>query len=413
MRKTKAEKGKKYKVILFMILCTAVFTSCADSRQEKKPEKTVITLWYYWDIGHNQRELGKLIDAFNNIHEKIEIEARYVPDEDFKKQLALSIADGTMPDIAMIDSADFRFFNHMTVFADLTDEIEGINEYDKKALASCTVDGRVLGLPFGLNCPALFYNEEMLRQEGIKVPETWEEFYHAAVKLSKQGKYGFAMTALSSEESLYSFLPVLWSMGGDANQINSKESRDAFVLLKRLIRDGGMGRQSISLTMGDLMKQFAKGNIAMMINSPMMVQPIREENPKLVFDVAKLPTNGENVSVVGGEVFGVTDGSHKEEAIQFLKFLAEKERMASYIDSFGFLAPREDVRKNQFLDDPVLGKFLTIYKTARTREFTEKWPNVSLIISGAMQEVIIGTNRMDEILGKAAENIRRVREGGV
>lgn len=69
----------------------------------------MVTLWHYWDIPACQQTLSKLVKTFNASQDRITVEIKYVPDEDFKKQLALSMADGTMPDIAVVDSSDFRF----------------------------------------------------------------------------------------------------------------------------------------------------------------------------------------------------------------------------------------------------------------------------------------------------------------
>lgn len=80
----------------------------------------MVTLWHYWDIPACQQTLSKLVKTFNASQDRITVEIKYVPDEDFKKQLALSMADGTMPDIAVVDSSDFRFFHNMKHFADLT-----------------------------------------------------------------------------------------------------------------------------------------------------------------------------------------------------------------------------------------------------------------------------------------------------
>ena len=71
-----------------------------------------------------------------------------------------------------------------------------------------------------MNCPALIYNKQMLAEAGCGVPGTWEEFYDTAVRTTGESHYGFDMAGIRSEESLYAFLPILWSMGGDVKNIN-------------------------------------------------------------------------------------------------------------------------------------------------------------------------------------------------
>ena len=46
------------------------------------------------------RKCCDLIDEFNHSQDDIEVTTRYIPDADFKKELALGMYEGTMPDIA-------------------------------------------------------------------------------------------------------------------------------------------------------------------------------------------------------------------------------------------------------------------------------------------------------------------------
>ena len=44
---------------------------------------------------------------------------------------------------------------------------------------------------------------------------------------------GFAITALQTEESMYEFLPILWSMGGDIHSINTATGQAGIFILKK------------------------------------------------------------------------------------------------------------------------------------------------------------------------------------
>ena len=378
--------------MLAVSLAAAGLGGCGKEEEIKQNKKQQLELWYYWDMAYQQKVLGDLIDEFNHSQDEIEVTTRYIPDADFKKELALSMYEGTMPDIALVDSADFQFFQHTQPFADLTDEIKG--------------------LPFGVNCVALFYNEEMLAKRGLNPPATWQEFYDTAKALTADGVYGYAQPALESEESMYSFLPVLWSMGGDVDCLNSRKSAYAFQLFRDLTEDGVVSRQSISLTHKDLAQQFAKGNIAMMIGNPMQVEYIRKINPDLAFDVTDIPSISDKVTVLGGEIFGVTDGKGKDAAIEFLNYISDKDRMAGYMDDLGYMAARKDILDDQFQEDAVLHKFIGMLSYARTREFTYQWPDITRTVVSALEQSIIGEEDERIILEEAADSIQKIREGG-
>ena len=391
-----------------MAACLCICAGCQKETEVKEKKKKVLELWHYWDIPDNQKHLEELVRKFNQSQNEIEIEVSYIPDEDFKKQLALAMSEEKMPDIAMVDSSDFQFLHNMKAFAELTNEIPELKEYNAKALEPCTIDGKIYGQPFGVNCTGMFYNKKILEEQGCTVPQNWEEFQETAAKVSNEKVKGFAITALQTEESMYEFLPVLWSMGGDVHDITQENSKRAFLMLAQMEKEGSMSLQSISLTMGDLTNQFIKGKIAMMFNSSMAIDSIREGNPDLEFGVAPVPCGETPVSVAGGEILAVADNENKNYAIQFLKFLADKERMKEYIDEFGFLAPRGDIMEQQFTEDPEKRMFVNMYQDARIREISPEWPQISLTLSDTLREILVNEENPQEILRKGAEKIESI-----
>ena len=393
---------------IVMAACLCICAGCQKETEVKEKKKKVLELWHYWDIPDNQKHLEELVRKFNQSQNEIEIEVSYIPDEDFKKQLALAMSEEKMTDIAMVDSSDFQFLHNMKAFAELTNEIPELKEYNAKALEPCTIDGKIYGQPFGVNCTGMFYNKKILEEQGCTVPQNWEEFQETAAKVSNEKVKGFAITALQTEESMYEFLQVLWSMGGDVHDITQENSKRAFLMLAQMEKEGSMSLQSISLTMGDLTNQFIKGKIAMMFNSSMAIDSIREGNPDLEFGVAPVPCGETPVSVAGGEILAVADNENKNYAIQFLKFLADKERMKEYIDEFGFLAPRGDIMEQQFTEDPEKRMFVNMYQDARIREISPEWPQISLTLSDTLREILVNEENPQEILRKGAEKIESI-----
>lgn len=406
---------KKWKRIAVSVLAFAIMLAvpgCTKEEIQPASVKVELVIWHYWDVKQNKKQLDNLVEAFNSSQDEIEAVLQFVPSEDFKKQLALSMADDKMPDLALVDSSDFQYFYAMQPFVDLTDKVPELKHYLPTVMEPCKVEGRIYGQPFGVNCPALFYNKKIFREAGVEVPQTWKEFYQAAVGTTGNNKYGVALSALQSEQSLYEFLPILWGMGADVDRLDSPAGKNAFDLLTRLTSCRAMSRDCINLTMNDLMNQFADENIAMVFQSSSIIDDLRERNPDLEFGVAGLPSGGgDPVTVAGGEVFAVTRGEKQDEAITFLNYIADKERMTAYMDDFGLLAPRQDVMDTQFKDDPMKHKFIELFKTARYREVSADWPQISSVVADAMRRSIIGEKRNEEILKAAADEVRRIREG--
>jgi len=400
--------------VLFMLLLSCLFimlcAACQKTEDAEATAKKQLTLWHYWDIQENQNHLQDLVEDFNRSQDKTEITLSYIPDEDFKKKLALAMAEGNMPDIALVDSSDFQFLHHMQPFARLDKKIPELKDYMEKALEPCRSDGKIYGQPFGVNCTGMFYNKEILKNAGCTVPKNWEEFRTTARKISSEEVSGFAITALQTEESMYEFLPLLWSVNGDIRKISSKESQSAFCFLDDMEKEGSLSQQSISLTMGDLTNQFIQGKIAMMFNSSMAVDSIQDAAPELDFGVAPIPAGDKSVTVAGGEILAVADNENTEAAIGFLKYLADPERMKRYMDEFGFLAPVQSIMDQQFKQEPEKKQFVKMYRNARTREISTSWPRVSLTLADTLNQILMEDVEPDKLLKESEEKIRNIEE---
>ena len=160
------------------------------------------TLWHYWDIPRNQKQLNSLINQFNESQDCIEIKTVYIPDEDFKKKLALAMAEGNTPDLALVDSSDFRFFHGMQPFVELTDQIPELSFYMEQAIEPCEIDNKIYGQPFGVNCTAMFYNKRILEAAGCTPPQNWEDFRSTRISSGYTGGWQRKL------ESLCWFSPI-------------------------------------------------------------------------------------------------------------------------------------------------------------------------------------------------------------
>ncbi len=353
--------------------------------------------------------LLKLVDEFNASHKDVEVMAKYVPDEDFKKRLALAIADGEAPDLAIVDSCDVQYYNAMKPLVDVSGQVEE-SQYLEAALASChDENGRILGLPLGLNCLSFYYNESILQERGIEVPQDLDGFVEAAKRATSGNIYGCAFPSLQSEESLFCFLPVLWAKGGNITDVDSAEGREAFDVLRRLAKERGMSHRTVNMTLSDISKEFAKGNIAMMFSTSGRERQIWKANPGLNFKVAPLPTGEEKLTVIGGEVLTIVCSENQERSMEFVRFMAEPERIKSYLEDMMYLAPRKDILDWQTEKYPDQKKYAECLATGRVREFKPYWPAVSMAVADVINQVILEEDQEDT-LEKLEKKIETIRE---
>ena len=408
-RKAKAAGSRLQRQIVALlvggILC---LTGCASAAETPAPEKTVLQLWHYWDREDSRQCLATLIREFNESHEDIEIQANYIADEDFKKRLVLAASEGEQPDLAIVDSSDIQYYDKVGILENLSDDVRE-SDYLSRALISCrTEDGRLVGLPLGLNCLIFYYNADILKNAGVTPPKTLDEFVTAAEAVTSDQISGCAFPALQSEESSFCFLPILWNYGGSLAQIDSQAGADAFGFLKKLAQNGALSENNVNMTLSDIVWEFANGNIAMAFMTSGYENEIREENPDLNFVTAKLPCGENSITISGGEVLTVTCKEHEETAREFVRFMSGKEQIRHYLDSMGYLSSRRDLLKEQISQDASKKAYWDYLEQAKLRETEAYWPSLSMEIAKSINRVILGQDEPDE-LSRLSERISQIR----
>ena len=381
----------------------AADTTAATAATEKKN----IVLWYYWETESHQAALGDVIKQFNDSQSDITVEAKYVPFADFKKQLSIGTAAAELPDMVIIDNPDHAAYAAMGIFADITGKID-LSQYYDGPVASCTLDGKLYGVPFGSNCLALYYNEDMLAAANCKVPTTWDELADVAKKTSVGSVSGFGFSSLQNEEGTFNFLPWLNEAGTTAYEINNDAGIKAITYVSDLVKNGAMTKEVINWTQGDTMNQFISGNLAMMINGPWQVPTMREQAPDLKWNVALIPTDGADgtkATGLGGENFAIIDNDNQDASLAFIKFATSADEVKSYIDKFGYIASRKDVSSTQYAGDEVMQLFINAMQYAVARGPSAQWPEISDAISLAFNEAITETATPAEAAAKAQTTI--------
>ena len=417
-------------VLVLATMLIGLFTGCGAKEEQtpvtKSPEDSTqaptgsdkseggsdlpsgnVTIWYYWETEGHQKALNTLIQRFNDSQDRITVQAKYVPFADMKKQLSIGASASELPDLVILDNPDHAAFAAMGIFADITDEFD-VSTYYPGPINSCTLDGRLYGVPFGSNCLLLFYNVDMLEAAGQKVPTTWDELLEVAKALTTDKVYGFAHCALQNEEGTFNFLPYIWSTGATSYEINSEGGIKALNMMKKLVDSGVFPKGAINWTQGDTMHQFISGNLAMMINGTWQVPTMRETVPDLNWNVAPIPQDKQQASGLGGENYAVIAGGNEKAAIEFLKFATEKDNCLFMMQSMGYIAPNSTIAEGQFTGDPIYEAFVEEMNYAMARGPLPEWPDISDAISLAFNEVITGAATPEDAAAKAQVTIDEI-----
>lgn len=390
---------------LISLLLTAVLAcSMLGTAAYAEEASGDVTIWYYWETEGHQKALNHIIEEFNGSQDSITVEAKYVPFADFKKQLSIGASADELPDLVILDNPDHAAYAAMGIFADITDKFD-VSNYYEGPVNSCTLDGKLYGVPFGSNDLLLFYNEDMLKEAGCEVPTTWDELLEVAKATTTDSVFGFAHCALQNEEGTFNFLPWVWSTGATSYEINSEGGIKALNFEKELVDSGAMTKEAINWTQGDTMHQFIAGNLAMMINGTWQIPTMREEVPDLNWNVAPIPQDKEQASGLGGENYAVIAGGNEDAAVKFLEFATTPETCLYMMNAMGYISADSTIAENQFEGDEVYQVFVDEMQYAHARGPLPEWPSISDAISLAFNKVITGESAPEDAAAEAQATI--------
>lgn len=390
---------------LISLLLTAVLAcSMLGTAAYAEEASGDVTIWYYWETEGHQKALNHIIEEFNGSQDSITVEAKYVPFADFKKQLSIGASADELPDLVILDNPDHAAYAAMGIFADITDKFD-VSNYYEGPVNSCTLDGKLYGVPFGSNDLVLFYNEDMLKEAGCEVPTTWDELLEVAKATTTDSVFGFAHCALQNEEGTFNFLPWVWSTGATSYEINSEGGIKALNFEKELVDSGAMTKEAINWTQGDTMHQFIAGNLAMMINGTWQIPTMREEVPDLNWNVAPIPQDKEQASGLGGENYAVIAGGNEDAAVKFLEFATTPETCLYMMNAMGYISADSTIAENQFEGDEVYQVFVDEMQYAHARGPLPEWPSISDAISLAFNKVITGESTPEDAAAEAQATI--------
>ncbi|NOU68917.1 extracellular solute-binding protein [Paenibacillus sp. LMG 31461] len=167
----------------------------------------------------------KIIDGFQAKYPNIKLQIEEAPWADFTTKIVTNIAGNNAPDIWFQENAVILGYGTRGVAENLEPYMKRdlkTEDYIESLLSAKTPDGKIFGIPHGVNPNALVYNKKIFQQNNIPFPTdnwTFQDMIDAAKKLTKDtdgdGKtdiYGF-QTASSIAQG---WIPWIKSTGGSA-----------------------------------------------------------------------------------------------------------------------------------------------------------------------------------------------------
>ncbi|TDL31934.1 carbohydrate ABC transporter substrate-binding protein [Jeotgalibacillus sp. S-D1] len=356
----------------FLPICTGIaslmlITGCGND----SAEDGVVELELFSNKTENIPTYQKLIERFEAEHEDIRIKLYSPPDAE--TLLRTRLVKDDMPDMVAIGGsalygeltkADMlvnyegspMLENIQPAYLDMLNELEGEEQ-----------EG-IHGVPFAANANTVIYNKEKLRELGLEVPETWDEFIETLEAVKEAGEipiyftFQDAWTAMPAWNSIAGVLqPDQFAERKTNGETSFQESHTEVADKMQTLLDYGHDRM-YGIGYDDGNREFAQGNGVFYFQGNWAVPQILTTNPELDLGVFALPVTNdpeENQLVSGVDVLLATmqDTEHPEEAEEFISFMLEEEQSEQYMSEQAAFSVLEGVLSDDPYMEGIRGKF--------------------------------------------------------
>lgn len=278
-----------------------------------------------------------IADAFEKDHPDIRVDiGPTIPTyQELLQRTLRGIVVGDPPDVAfegynlMRQAAASKAAIDLTRFA-TSDLALGHDGYDTELSHLCSVDGRLLGLPFAISLPILYFNADLVRQAGGNphaFPDTWEGIIALAERIHKfdpslQGIH------FRYDGGNWTFQALITSDGGrlmsqddKTIEFNSPAGIKALALFQSFVNRGGM----IDMSVDQARQSFLAGRIGIISDSSAQLTAVtrgaagkftvRTASYPLAVGTGRLPPGG-NCATVAAQ-----DPYRQEAAWTFVRYV--------------------------------------------------------------------------------------------
>jgi multiple sugar transport system substrate-binding protein len=390
-------------------------TGCA-SGTPKSDGPVTITYSNFISNGGNEKNLGKIVSAFEKKNPNIKVDVKTLPYDSYGTALQTDLAAGTAADVFDINGpSSYGPYQTSGVLAEL-DGVDGA-KYNKALLDSYATDGKQYALPTSFSDVVLYYNKDLFDAAGVKYPTsswTWADEKAAAEKLTDKaaGVWGDHQPVTYNEyyKTLVQNGASFLSKDGKKTTFNTPAGIAA---AKWLVDKSGTVMPTIADGQGTAdfdTNLFKSGKLAM-LHTGIWVFGTFAESPAN-WDIAVEPGNKTTASAVFSNGIGVSATSkHKAEAQKWAEFMSASDSMVDVRLASGWELPA--IADSKKLDS-YLGKgkpanrqavFDAAKKIAPAPSIGDNQSAMQDAITGELVEAQAGRKTVEQALSDAQKKI--------
>ncbi len=350
-------KKKLLTAVLAATMVATLFTGCGMKNTDTTKKDGKVTLKLFSNLPDRKNGQGlveqQIIDDYMKENPNVTIEVEALDEEAYKTKFKAYAMEG-MPDVVSIWGQP-SFLDEVLeagVLAELNQDDYADYKFIEGSLNGFMKDGKLYGLPRNTDVAVFYYNQKMFDDNGWKVPTTYDELLSLASKIKEKDLVPVAMDGGDGWPMAVYLSDLMYKIAGSdysskiSDAIANKDFSDpvykqATQLLKDAADAGLFQKGYDSQDYGTAMNLFTNGQAAMFYmgswetsmatnedipeeirtNIRVFTMPIVKDGKGTATDIAAWNGGGYAVS---------NDSEVKEEAIKFLNYMYQPEKLSKY-----------------------------------------------------------------------------------
>lgn len=355
----------KKKMISFMLTAvmagTMVFTGCGNADKKEKGSgengeiSGSITVWEHDYSAEDS--LISVIEGFSEEYPNVEVNYEIKADGDYYSILQTAVQSGDGPDLFWTHGTATTTMNDLVangVCEDLTDKVD-YSFISDSAMELADVEGKSYSVPWmTLDTRTCYYNKDMFKENGWKVPKTFSEFETLLASIKKEGITPISM-AYAPWSLLFLYEPMMLGSAPDYTagledysvKATDQPARDAMQKLVDWSKEGYFGDNWFGvLDNSAQILAFTTGKAAMNVAGSWDAATISMNNPDLNYGAFTIPTENGETGLIGTAANGFSvnaDSQNLEAATAFANYCATKEAQTRWIQTLGAVSGSPEI----------------------------------------------------------------------
>ncbi|MCP1102989.1 raffinose/stachyose/melibiose transport system substrate-binding protein [Aequitasia blattaphilus] len=343
------KRRKIASILLVGAMVGSMLVGCGQKGDDAKAEsgsdgKEVLTVMCPGTASDTYRETyQEIADDFSKDNEfGVEVKYEFYEREQFKTKLTTLMASNSVPDIFFTWELDYLkpFVDGGKVY-ELTGELDGDTEWKDSfiegTLDPLTYDGKVYAIPTQSTLATMYYNKQIFEDNGVEVPETYEEFLEVCETLKNNDVTPMTLAATTAWVPAEFVQQLADGIGGmdlyngivdGSKKWNDEAHIEAGKEVQNMIDKGYFQDGMLGMSEDEAKALFQQGKAAMYYMGAWEVSTfINEETTPVSSDIGvfNMPAkNPENDGIIVGSVdssYAIAETcKNKEAAIAFLKY---------------------------------------------------------------------------------------------